>query len=110
VGIDALGKADYLHVCRSAAPVVPPGVSCGPPDNVLTTQAAVVIWSVGPNAELTGGAGDEGENPNPRGGSEDRIFVSRPRSAGTANEFDDMVVWIPLPVIVNRLVAVGHLP
>jgi prepilin-type N-terminal cleavage/methylation domain-containing protein len=109
VGIDELNKADYLHVCRSAAPVVA-GVSCGPATNVLTTKAAVVIWSVGANAALTGGVGDEGENPNPRGGSADRIFVSRPRSPGAANEFDDMVVWIPLPVIVNRLVAVGHLP
>jgi prepilin-type N-terminal cleavage/methylation domain-containing protein len=109
-GIDDLNSTQYLHVCRSSGVVgFVAGVTCGPSTNVLTTQAAVVIWSVGANAR-TGGAGDEAENPNPNGGTVDKTFVSRPRSPGAATAFDDMLVWIPLPLIVNRLVAVGYLP
>jgi prepilin-type N-terminal cleavage/methylation domain-containing protein len=109
VGIDALDSADLLYVCASGSGVSP-GANCGSVPNTLTSKAPVVIWSVGPNAR-TGGTGvDEGQNPNPKGGSSDKLFVSRPRSAGTAQEFDDIVVWIPLPLLVNRLVAAGHLP
>ncbi len=108
-GITALQTSDYLHVCASA-PVIP-GVNCGPAANTITTKATVVIWSVGANGgSPTSGVGDESENPNPKGGSFDRIFVSRPRSPGAAVEFDDIVVWIPLPLLISRLVAVGHLP
>ena len=103
-----LQNTDYLHVCRSATGIVG-GLNCGPAANVITTKAVAVIWSVGANAP-TGGAGDEAENPNPNGGSADRIFVSRPRSPGAAAEFDDIVTWIPLPLLINRLIAVGHLP
>jgi len=115
-GIAALQTNNYLHVCSSAPPVTPtPGLNCGPdPKNVITTKAAVVIWSVGANGGSPGSgiSGDEIENPNPNGGTSDRIFVSRPRSPGAAAaaEFDDLVVWIPLPLLINRLVAVGHLP
>lgn len=111
-GVAALQASDYLHVCGSAAGVNA-GLNCGAdPKNVITTKATVVIWSVGANGGALGSgiSGDEIENPNPNGGSLDRIFVSRPRSPGAATEFDDLVVWIPLPLLVNRLVAVGHLP
>jgi prepilin-type N-terminal cleavage/methylation domain-containing protein len=111
VGIEMLGSADLLHVCASGSGVVP-GANCGPlPGNVITTKAAVVIWSVGPNA-LTGGVSvDERENPNPTAGfSLDRIFVSRPQSDASGAEFDDVLTWIPLPLIVTRMVAAGHLP
>lgn len=109
-GMAALQDANYLHVCNSATGVVA-GLNCGPAGNVITTKAAVVVWSVGANGgSATSGVGDEAENPNPNGGSLDRIFVSRPRSPGAATEFDDLVTWIPLPLLINRLVAVGHLP
>lgn len=109
VGIGSLEAADLLFVCGSATGVIP-GASCGTVQNTLTTKAAVVVWSVGPNARSGGTSTDEAENPHPLGGSADRVFVSRPRSIGTGTEFDDLVTWIPLTVLVSRLVAAGKLP
>ena len=39
----------------------------------------------------------EAQNPNPNGGSADRIFVSRGVSAAAGHEFDDILTWIPVP-------------
>jgi hypothetical protein len=72
----------------------------------------VVIWSPGANALTTGGtATDESQNPNPRSeGSTDALFVSRTRSDDAANPFDDVVSWIGINTLVNRMVAAGQLP
>lgn len=97
-----------LHVCASGRGVSP-GAHCGNAPTLVST-APVVIWSVGPNA-LTGGTSvDEAQNPNPNGGSADRIFVSRVRSDVAGNEFDDIVTWIPMPILIGRMVAAGQLP
>lgn len=97
-----------FHVCASGKGVSS-GSSCGSAPTLVSTTP-IVIWSVGPNA-LTGGGGvDEAQNPNPKGGSADRIFVSRPRSNVPGNEFDDIVSWIPMPILVGRMVAAGQLP
>ena len=97
-----------LHVCASGKGVSASGHCGSAPTLVSTTPVA--IWSVGPNA-LTGGKSvDEAQNPNPNGGSADRIFVSRVRSAVPGSEFDDMVTWIPMPILIGRMVAVGQLP
>jgi len=99
-----------LYVCNSGTGVVA-GTNCGTAVT-LTSNAPVVIWSVGPNAATTGGTSvDELQNPNPTAGfSADRIFVSRTRSAGTSGEFDDIVSWIGPPPLFNRLIAAGQLP
>lgn len=77
---------------------------------VLTSKAPAVLWSVGRNARTGGRSVDEAENPNPNGGSADPVFVSRPRSTREGDEFDDVVTWIPLPLLVNRMVSARHLP
>ena len=64
----------------------------------------------GPNAATGGTSIDEAQNPNPNGGSADRIFVGRTRSAVAGNEFDDIVTWIPMPILIGRMVAAGQLP
>jgi len=99
-----------LYVCNSGTGVVV-GTNCGTA-GTLTSNAIVVVWSVGPNAATTGGASvDEMQNPNPRAGfSPDRIFVSRTRSSGTSGEFDDIVTWIGAPTLFNRMIAAGQLP
>ena len=118
VGMSVISNAVLLQVCSNgAAPPVVGGSNCGPASNTLTTNAIVVIWSVGPNAATTGGiSADESENPNPGpagvpvGGKIDRVFVSKARSAGTAGEFDDVVTWIGPATVFNRLVQAGQLP
>ena len=117
-GMANISAAPLLHVCSSgASPPVVLGLNCGTTANTLTTNAIVVIWSVGPNAATTGGiSADESENPNPGpngvplNGKNDRVFVSRTRSAGTAGEFDDVVTWIGPPTVFNRLIQAGQLP
>jgi prepilin-type N-terminal cleavage/methylation domain-containing protein len=97
-----------FHVCGSASGVVA-GTSCGSA-GTLVSSAPVVVWSVGPNAARGGASADEAENPNPNGGSADRMFVSRTRSDVEGREFDDQLQWVPMPVLVARMVAAGHLP
>jgi type II secretory pathway pseudopilin PulG len=97
-----------FHVCGSAAGVVS-GTSCGTAPTLVSTTP-VVVWSVGGNATSGGVSADEAQNPNPNGGSEDRIFVSRVRNEVAGYEFDDIVAWIPMPLIVTRMVAAGQLP
>jgi type II secretory pathway pseudopilin PulG len=97
-----------FHVCDSARGVSA-GTSCGSAGTLVST-APVVVWSSGPNATIGGASMDEAQNPNANGGSADRIFVSRPRSTITGNEFDDLVTWIPMPLLVGRMVAAGQLP
>ena len=108
IDIDLIDSTDLLYVCGSAAGVVA-GSNCGTAP-VLTARAPVVIWSVGGNARSGGVNADEAQNPNPNGGSADRIFVSRTRSDASATEFDDMVTWIPIATLMNRLVGAGHVP
>ena len=100
----------FLYVCNGGTGVNT-DTNCGSAFS-LTTEAVAVIWSVGPNAALpTGGASpDEAENPNPNGGSADRIFVSRPRATGTSMEYDDQMVWITPPILFQRMIAAGQLP
>ena len=97
-----------FHVCESARGVSA-ATSCGSAGTLAST-APIIIWSSGPNAAVGGASPDEAQNPNPNGGSPDRIFVSRPRSTVVGNEFDDLVTWIPMPLLVGRMVTAGQLP
>ena len=97
-----------FHVCNSASGVIA-GVNCGSAVTLASTTP-VVLWSVGSNAASGGTSADEAENPNPNGGSADRVFVSRPRNSVTGSEFDDIVTWIPMPQVISRMLAAGQLP
>jgi type II secretory pathway pseudopilin PulG len=108
-GMYCIAAANLLYICNSGTGVTA-GTNCGTATK-LTDNAIVVIWSVGPNAATTGGASvDEAQNPNPAGGSADRIFVSKTRSTVAGSEFDDIVTWIGAATIFNRLIAAGQLP
>jgi prepilin-type N-terminal cleavage/methylation domain-containing protein len=102
--------ASLLNVCDSGVGVTA-GVSCNTA-KTLTSNAAAVIWSVGANALTTGGTGtDEAQNPNPRNEtSADRLFVSHTPSDSSANPFDDIVTWVSINTLVNRMVGAGQLP
>lgn len=110
VGIATLADPalSLFHVCGSASGVVQ-GASCGTAVTIVSTSP-VVVWSSGANAASGGASLDEAQNPNPNGGSADRIFVSRLRIPGATGEFDDQLAWIVMPILVSRLVAAGQLP
>jgi prepilin-type N-terminal cleavage/methylation domain-containing protein len=97
-----------FYVCGSGIGVNA-GVNCGAAQT-LTRNAPVVIWSVGPNSAIGGVSPDEAENPNPRGGSEDVIFVSHGASNSVANPFDDILTWVGAGTLVNRMMVGGMLP
>lgn len=106
VPLSSLGATPLLHICQSGNGVAE--TSCGPAVT-LASNAAVVVWSVGPNAATGGASVHEAQNPNPNGGSADRIFVSRGPSAVPSHEFDDLLTWIPATTLVSRLVLAGQL-
>jgi prepilin-type N-terminal cleavage/methylation domain-containing protein len=107
VGVASLDSEDLLFVCANGADATATG--CGTA-TTLTSKAVAVIWSVGGNAATGGTSVDELQNPNPTGGSKDRIFVSRPRTIAAGAAFDDIVYWIPVNAVVNRALAYGQLP
>jgi prepilin-type N-terminal cleavage/methylation domain-containing protein len=97
-----------FHVCDSGSGNTA-GSSCGKAVT-LVSSAPAVIWSSGANA-VTGGASlHEAQNPSVNGGSADRLFVSRARSNTAGAEFDDLVTWIPMSVLLHRLLAAGQVP
>lgn len=104
-GVAAVGAASLFRICGSGVGVNP-GVDCGTAPT-LAANASVVVWSVGPNATSGGVNVHEAENPNPQGGSADRVFVSRSRAGGTDPDYDDIVRWIPGPIVSTRLQVAG---
>lgn len=105
----SMATTNLLYVCGSGTGVVA-GTSCGTAVK-LTDGAPVVVWSTGANAATTGGASvDEAQNPNPNGGSADKIFVYHTISNLAGSEFDDIVTWIAVGTLASRMVAAGQLP
>ena len=96
-----LGAAPhYLFVCTSGAAVTASG--CGPASSQLTKRAAFVVLSTGLNGALEPAAGsDEARNLDG-----DAVFVAR--EAGP--DFDDLLNWGSISLVVNRLVVAGRLP
>ena len=79
---------------------------CGPAANQLTRRAAFLILSLGPDAPaIPPPSSDEARNlaGNP-------VFVYHDPSDTPGNEFDDLVQWVPVHLVVNRLIVAGRLP
>jgi len=79
------------------------GAGAPPAQVTLATNAVVVIWSVG--ARSAAASVHETENLN-----NNRVFVSRTRGDASGAEFDDVMTWIPMTVVISRMVAGGQLP
>lgn len=105
VPIASLGATPLMHVCQSGNGVT--ADDCGTAIT-LASNAVAVIWSVGGNGATGGRSVHEAQNPNPNGGSADRVFVSRGPSAASGNEYDDLVTWIPVTMLLNRLLTAGQ--
>lgn len=70
--------------------------------NIATGIPAVIV-SKGKNGNSA--SVDEGENSDG-----DVTFVSKEQIDLAANAFDDVVVWVPTTILVNRMVTAGRLP
>jgi type II secretory pathway pseudopilin PulG len=102
--LPALGNAaHFLFICSSGAQATASGC---PAASQLTRRAAFVVFSAGPNAALDPpAAGDEARNLDG-----DIVFVHREVSSAPGLEFDDVLLWTPIHLVVNRLLAAGRLP
>jgi prepilin-type N-terminal cleavage/methylation domain-containing protein len=100
-----LGAApNYLWICTTAAGAGNSG--CGPAANQLTKRAAFVVFSAGPNA-----AGIPAHGPDEaRNLAGSPVFVSHETSTVPGNEFDDLVTWVPIHLLITRMVSAGRLP
>lgn len=83
----------------------------------LTNTAVAVVISHGRNGYgATSSAGTAYAGPTSNDEQEntdtDGIFVYRIRTdiGASVGEFDDIVTWVPLPILFNRMVAAGKLP
>jgi hypothetical protein len=103
--LPALGAAShYLLICSRANAAS--RSDCGPAANQLTRRAAFVLVSAGANAVAIPPPGsDEARNLDGNG-----VFVSREFSSVAGDEFDDIVQWVAVHLVVNRLILAGRLP
>ena len=101
-------SATLLSVCNSATGAS--ATACASAATTLTSNAIVVIWSLGANAGTTGGTSTHEAKNTQVLASADRVFVLRDKSDVTATEFDDVVTWISPPMLFSRLLAAGQLP
>jgi hypothetical protein len=103
-----------VNVCN-AAPVTPGQPTCVA-SGVIGSRTPAVIYSLGPNGataaaqakaifEASGASADERENYN----TNPRFFVAKPAVPAGADEFDDIVTFISLNVLYNRLVGANPL-
>lgn len=99
-----LGAAShYLYICREGAFAA--GGNCGAAANQVTRRAAFVLLSTGVNGASPPPGGDEARNLDG-----DAVFVSREASNVAGREFDDIVQWGAIHLVVNRMVLAGRLP
>jgi len=100
-----LGAAPhYILICSSGA--LANASSCGPAANQLTFRAAFVLLSLGAN----GGAQPAPGTDEARNLAGNPVFIHREASNALGNEFDDLVSWVPVHLVVNRLLVAGRLP
>ena len=89
----------HLYVCATGLTAGPPTTNCGVTVATLADKAPVVLFSLGKNSGTN--SIDETNNQNA-----DRVF-----SSGTPNAtFDDLVTWMSLNTLFDRMIKAGKLP
>jgi len=104
----AFDNNEGLFVCRGSAGLAGAGNRCGAGANTLSTNAAAILWSLGVNGNAAANwSADELQNANQ---AVARVVISREYAPPGAQggEFDDLVTWIPYPLVIDRLLTAGH--
>lgn len=100
-----LGAAShYLYICREGA--FAGGGNCGAAANQVTRRAAFVLLSTG----VSGASPPLPGSDEARNLDGDGVFVSREASNVAGREFDDILQWGAIHLVVNRMVLAGRLP
>jgi prepilin-type N-terminal cleavage/methylation domain-containing protein len=110
----ATSNRPFLFVCQSAPAGVlhtssntPTTNACGGGVVKLTDKSPAIIFSLGSNAATGGTGAHELHNVN-----QDFVFVSHDATptGSVAGEFDDIVTWISLNTVFDRMLQAGRLP
>lgn len=103
--ISSLGATatDYLQICNSGTGVT--ATTCGGAANTLTTKSPILLLSLGSNASAGAIGTDESKNTDGN-----IVFVSHSPVQGNNNEFDDIASWIPVSIIIKKMLDAGKLP
>ena len=89
----------HLFVCGTGLAAAPPTANCGVTVTTLADKAPAVLFSLGRNNAAN--SFDETNNQNG-----DKVF-----SSGTPNAtFDDLVTWMSLNTLFDRMLKAGKLP
>jgi prepilin-type N-terminal cleavage/methylation domain-containing protein len=102
---DTAGTAQYLAgqaTCNTTNQCIPAIVFSQGKNNWGTTEAGVAL----PDASAT----NTDEDANNTGPTNYFSRLTSEDTAATGGEFDDLVVWLPTTILVNRLITAGKLP
>lgn len=73
--------------------------------NIIASSIPAIVLSSGKNGVVAAVGNDEIENSN-----SDNIFDSHSQSNSVTDPFDDLLVWVSAPVLLNRMVSAQKLP
>jgi prepilin-type N-terminal cleavage/methylation domain-containing protein len=96
-----------IFICKSASAIAAAGNRCLSTTNTLSSNAAFVLWSAGPNGRDTSNfSADEQQNMT---WAVPRVLISRefaPLNA-SGGGFDDLLLWQPFSLVAERLFSGG---
>lgn len=92
-------SVNHLYVCATGLTAAPPTANCGLTVATLADKAPAVLFSLGKNSNVN--SFDETNNQNG-----DKVFSSGTRT----DTYDDVVVWMSLNLLFDRMVKAGKLP
>ncbi len=117
-GTNPAPSSSFLSICNTATGLANPGSTfttsgkirtCGTSSasNVVSSDAVALVLSTGPNRGTASG-GDEAANNT----GADAVFVwhTRTETGAAGGQFDDLMVWIPRSLLVNKMITAGQLP
>ncbi len=96
-----------LFVCASASGLSAGANRCGSTANLLSNNAAAMIWTLAANGnDIPSYSADEQQNANLVVA---RVLISRgfAPSGAIGGRFDDLVTWIPASLVMDRLLTSG---
>jgi hypothetical protein len=92
-----------FHICSDADINIEDGSG-----GAVASGVPAVVITFGKNANEPGNPSSASETENQAG--DEKLFISKDYTSGETDEFDDMLVWIPLNVLIYRMIQAERLP
>jgi hypothetical protein len=97
--MSTVSTGNHLYVCATGLAAAPPTANCGATVTTLADRAPAVLFSLGRDTATN--SFDETNNQN-----DDIVFSSGSPTA----TFDDIVVWLSLNTLYDRMIKGQKLP